>query len=270
MHFGACLLWQAEHAGITVSKIKSGSARKCSQHTHRQAFFSLLVSGHYSETYGNGVLNYRPFDLGFHPEGTEHSDRTDEAGSIFFLIELEQPWVGRLLEYSAVDDLRPRLCNPQASWLAARLYSARAGIGLSPLALEGVVLELLATLAPCRRNERNAPRWIGSVRDLLNATYACRHTLGSIARILDLHPVYLARTFRKFQGESPAEYLMGVRIRVAMNQLANSELPVSEIALLSGFFDQSHLTRALKQHTGMTPAAFRMSAASEPQEIHLA
>jgi AraC family transcriptional regulator len=259
-YFGARLCWQMEHAGILASEVQYGVAHNCSQHTHERAFFSLLLDGHYSESYRRGTLDYRPLDVGFHPEGTEHADRADRDNSRFLLIELAKPWVERLREYAADANLEPRICNAQASWLAARLYSEKTKGALSPLALEGVSLELLATIAPTKSCERKAPRWITAVLDMLQAEHASRHSLESVARRLGLHPVYLARTFRKFQGESPARYLMRVRIRAAMNKLANSEVPVSEVALLTGFFDQSHLTRALKQHTGMTPAVFRSAA----------
>jgi AraC family transcriptional regulator len=258
-YFGGALRRQMEHAGIVLSEVQYGAARKCSQHTHGHAFFSLLLRGHYAERYRRGALEYRPFDVGFHPEATEHADETGRDNSRFFLIELEESWIGRLREYSPSADLAPRMCNGHASWLAARLYAQLANQAVSHLTVEGIVLELLATLAKVRSSGRKAPLWIPTVLDVLEAEHASRHTLSGIANRLGLHPVYVARTFRKFVGESPARYLMRVRIRAAMENLANSEVSVSEIALLTGFSDQSHLTRAMKQYTGMTPAAFRLT-----------
>jgi AraC family transcriptional regulator len=258
-YFGGFLHRQMEHAGIVLSEVQYGAAKKCPGHTHRRAFFSLLLRGHYAEQCRRRGLDYRPFDVGFHPEATEHADRTDHGNSRLLLIELEKPWITLLCEYSPGVDLAPRICNGKAGWLAARLYAELANRKVSPLAVEGIVLELLAALATVRPPEREAPQWITTLVDLLQAEHASRHTFGGIAHRLGLHPVYLARTFRKFLGESPAQYLMRVRIRAAMNKLANSGVPISEIALLTGFSDQSHLTRAMKQNMGITPAAFRLT-----------
>jgi transcriptional regulator GlxA family with amidase domain len=41
--------------------------------------------------------------------------------------------------------------------------------------------------------------------------------------------------------------------------LAHSELPLSEIALATGFADQSHSARHFRQMLGMTPGQFRWS-----------
>lgn len=257
-YFGGALRWQTTHAGVVASEVQYDAAKKCSPHTHKNAFFSLLLCGHYAERYWRARLDYVPFDIGFHPEATDHADETGENSRVL-IIELESKWIARLREYSPGADLTPHICKGQASGLAARLHSERWNETVLPLLTEGIALELLATLAPIRSSERRPPNWIVTAREVLEAEPARRHTIDGLARCLDLHPVYMARTFRKFLGESPAQYLMRVRIRVAMNKLANSQTSISEIALLTGFSDQSHLTRAMNRHTGMTPAAFRAS-----------
>jgi AraC family transcriptional regulator len=42
-----------------------------------------------------------------------------------------------------------------------------------------------------------------------------------------------------------------------MRRLVESDDPIAAIALAAGFADQSHLTRALKARTGLTPAVYR-------------
>jgi AraC-like DNA-binding protein len=43
----------------------------------------------------------------------------------------------------------------------------------------------------------------------------------------------------------------------ATTRLGETDEPIAQIALDAGFADQSHLTRAFKQHTGLTPAEYR-------------
>lgn len=72
-----------------------------------------------------------------------------------------------------------------------------------------------------------------------------------------MHPVHLTRTFRRFFGCTPGEYLRERRLEKAASLLAGSRLPLSEVALESGFADQSHLAKAFKRAYGVTPSEYR-------------
>ena len=82
-------------------------------------------------------------------------------------------------------------------------------------------------------------------------------TLGELAGAVGVHPSHLARSFRRHHGTSVAAYLRRERLRWACRLLSGTLMPLLEIAQEAGFADQSHLTRALRQATGLTPAAYR-------------
>jgi AraC family transcriptional regulator len=265
-YFGGTLQSSREHSGIVLSEVEYDTVRKCATHTHGRAFFALLLRGQYSETLPRSSLIYKRFDLAFHPEATKHADEVRAVGTRFFLIELEKCWVDRLREYSPRTSLEPQICDHLGSMLATRLYGEHRQHGLSsPLTIEGIILEMLSRLVPNpAATGRQKPRWLRSVLDLLEGEYRRNLTVAEIARKVDLHPVYLSRAFREFCGQSPGQYLNRVRVRYAQEKLANPEIPISEIALLAGFFDQSHFTRVFKQQTGITPGAFRALSIKSP------
>ena len=62
-----------------------------------------------------------------------------------------------------------------------------------------------------------------------------------------VHPVHLAQTFRKFYRCTIGDYVRSLRIEFACRQLAATKMPLSEIALLAGFADQSHFTRTFRK-----------------------
>ena len=66
-------------------------------------------------------------------------------------------------------------------------------------------------------------------------------------------------SFNLLLGVPPAQYVLKVRLDLAKRLLRETTLPISEIAIESGFYDASHLTRAFKKDNGITPAAFRKS-----------
>ena len=65
------------------------------------------------------------------------------------------------------------------------------------------------------------------------------------------------RTFLAAFHRSPGHYLTDLRLKAAMRQLTTSNRLISEIALSTGFFDQSHLTRVFVRERHMTPGEFR-------------
>jgi AraC family transcriptional regulator len=72
-----------------------------------------------------------------------------------------------------------------------------------------------------------------------------------------VHPVTLARAFRRAFGCTIGEYLRRLRIERAAEQLATGTQPLAEIALAAGFADQSHFSNVFRRRVGMSPSAYR-------------
>ena len=81
--------------------------------------------------------------------------------------------------------------------------------------------------------------------------------IASIAGAVDVHPVHLARVFRRHHDCSPGEFLRRVRIQRACRLLAESPESLSAIAYETGYADQSHFTRHFKRAVGVPPGAYR-------------
>jgi AraC family transcriptional regulator len=77
-----------------------------------------------------------------------------------------------------------------------------------------------------------------------------------------VHPVTLARAFRRAFGCTVGEYVRRLRIERAARQLADSDLSLAEIALGAGFSDQSHFSNLFRRHTGLSPFQFRRAIRS--------
>src|SRR5262249_4267028 len=95
------------------------------------------------------------------------------------------------------------------------------------------------------------------VRELLQDRFAENLTHDAIAAAAGIHPVHLARVFRRHYGCTLGEYVRKLRVDFAARQLIATNERLAGIALAAGFSGQSHFTRAFKRQTGMTPASFR-------------
>ena len=65
--------------------------------------------------------------------------------------------------------------------------------------------------------------------------------------------------FRKWTGQSLRAYQEALRIDRARLLLEDPELPIGEIALRLGFYDNSHFTRSFLAGTGVSPRDYRRS-----------
>jgi len=99
------------------------------------------------------------------------------------------------------------------------------------------------------------PRQVTTIREFLDANYDKRIALAELARLVDLNPVYLVRSFRSSVGLPPHAYQRQLRLSKA-RQLLRSGTPPAEVAAIVGFADQSHLSRLFKQTTGVTPTSY--------------
>jgi AraC-like DNA-binding protein len=70
-----------------------------------------------------------------------------------------------------------------------------------------------------------------------------------------MSPFYLLRVFHNAVGVPPHEYQTQVRIAQA-RKLIRKGMSISQVALTTGFFDQSHLYRNFKRIVGVTPGQY--------------
>jgi AraC family transcriptional regulator len=257
--FGKTTL-RREVAGLTFAESVYITELCIPKHEHANAFFNLVLEGTYTEVCGTRTRTRGPSTLALHPSGEAHADRWHGLGGRVFHVEIPPSRLEQIRAYSPVLDSAEDFHGGIPIWLATRLYQEHLrNDGVSSLVMEGLVLEVLAE---CSRRltgdlERKPPRWLQQVRELLQDRFADNLTHEVVAAAVRIHPVHLARVFRKHCGCTLGDYVRRLRVDFAARLLITTDEPLSGIAFAAGFSDQSHFTRNFKGQTGMTPAAFR-------------
>ena len=82
-----------------------------------------------------------------------------------------------------------------------------------------------------------------------------RLSLNELAAKAGLSVWRFCAVFRQHAGVSPRRYIWGQRLQKVQSLLAGGESPASA-ALMTGFYDQSHLCRHFKNTCGMTPGQY--------------
>ncbi len=232
-------------------------------HAHENAYLYFVVAGACEERLGRTTRLVELSSLVFHPAGVPHSNRWDEAGGRAFHVEFSQPRLAAIGEYAPVRNSPTEVRSAPAAWLASRLYREyQKRDEFSPLIMEGLALELLAQISRPGTADvaLHPPRWLRFARDLMHDRFAEPMALGDVAAAVGVHPVHLARCFRRHFGCTLGEYLRKLRVEFACHQLTGTVKPLLEIALAAGFTDQSHFTRTFRRHMQVTPGEFRRNS----------
>ncbi len=102
---------------------------------------------------------------------------------------------------------------------------------------------------------------IKKAKDFMSSNCAENLTLDDIARHVGMSKFYLSRMFKKQTHVSVYKYLLNCKINQAKKLLCQ-EYSSSQIALLLGFFDQSHFISTFKKYVALTPNEYKVSLLS--------
>ncbi|PJI08635.1 MULTISPECIES: AraC family transcriptional regulator [Clostridium] len=97
---------------------------------------------------------------------------------------------------------------------------------------------------------------IKEVKKYLKDNYLSDLKLNDLSKKANVSKYYLIRRFEQYYGLSPHQYMINLRINYAKKLLKHNK-DFTDIALESGFYDQSHFTRYFKEYTGVTPMEYK-------------
>jgi AraC family transcriptional regulator len=137
---------------------------------------------------------------------------------------------------------------------------ARQG-GSSPLSAESLGTALVAHLATPSGTPPPEPllpsprlrRVLAYVGDNLDAPL----TLQRLADLADMDLFRFVRAFKRATGASPHRYVLDMRIARAKELLRDPTLPITDIAMQTGFASPSHFSVTFRRIANVTPREFR-------------
>ena len=249
--------------GFTLTEGIHPSGSALPWHSHDTPTICFVLRGAFTEVTAGESLTCTPATLKVMPAGERHCDRFDRGDARGLLIETDPGRVDMFRPYAAVLDERLAVNGGLPAAVARRLYQEfRADDEAAPLAVEGLLLELLAAAsrATTARSPGGSAAWLAEARDRIEAAPAARLSLSQLAEAVGVHPATLSRGFRLRFGCSVGAYVRRVRIERAAQQLGAGDRPLAVVALAAGFSDQSHFCNVFRRLTGMSPSAYRRAA----------
>lgn len=123
------------------------------------------------------------------------------------------------------------------------------------------LLNLTAILV--RENVMSAVQKKASESRLQPSFLYIEQNLSKAIKISDLEGVqnlskeHIIRLFKAETGKTPAEYILDVKIKKAMEMLKNNTISITEISESLGFSNPSHLSKIFRMRLNMTPSEYK-------------
>jgi AraC-like DNA-binding protein len=111
----------------------------------------------------------------------------------------------------------------------------------------------------CRPRRRRDVDLVEAARDVIARRFRDNLSLSEIARDVQSSVFHLARVFKARTGLSLHAYRNQLRLRAALEKLAERGADLIDIALDLGFSSHSHFTETFRRNYGKTPSAVRES-----------
>jgi AraC family transcriptional regulator len=230
-----------------------------SQHAHGTMGVSIVLAGSVRERVGHAEEIGRVLSVVVKPPGTEHADEFGPTGAHMLRVELDEHVGAELLalERQLAQWRWEHVGQSVPAFLRLLHIMRRIGAGD---ATEWAAVDVIAALARSLDSGAvgAAPSWLCAVREALDDSGVDMPRVHELAAMAGVHPVYLARRFRRHLGCSITEYAQRLRLQRAATCAADGEAgPLAAVACDAGFFDHAHLCRAFRRATGVTPSAYR-------------
>jgi AraC family transcriptional regulator len=246
--------------GARVVEDNYTPGRKQERHAHRHTNVALVLAGSVEESVGGALERAYALSVVIKPGGTEHANHYGAKGARMLSMLLTPELAVSLKDWDpGLERWRWVHGGPAARWMLRLLRTYRRRHTRRGGELEDCVYEVLASLPGGQSSgtTTSPPRWLELVRQELDDTFADGPRVRDLAAHAGVHPVYLARRFRRHIGCSITDYRTLLRARAAAELLASSGVPLAAAADQCGFADQSHLCRVFKGATGLTPLDYR-------------
>jgi len=247
--------------GLSVAETLFPTALEIPAHEHVNPFFCFVMQGQGTRTWHGRAGAEQPMSLTVFPADLPHANQWYGTHGRVLHVEFARPWLERLRGLTKLLAVPADFSAGPPLWLARRIAGeSHDQDDVSPLVIEALVLEMLAECSRASSGSQSSriPIWVVRVHSMLRERFAEKLSLEQLAVECGVSADHLARSFRRCYGCTVGEEIRKLRIEHACRRLAQSDASLSDIALESGFTDQSHLTKVFQRHMRIPPRQFRV------------
>jgi AraC family transcriptional regulator len=211
--------------GLVLAEVQYTGGQRVHQHSHPHARFVLILGGSLTEIRSGDTRTYRASALLFRRPAEPHAYVASPSGATCLVVDVDPAWYARAQTHAPVLEQSAAFRGGFVVHLAHRLHGEfRLRDEVSRLAIESISLGILAEASRrvTRADHSQAPAWLRQARAFVEAHFTESVPLADVAERVGVHPVHLARTFRRVHDMTFAGYVRHLRIEFARRELASA------------------------------------------------
>jgi AraC-like DNA-binding protein len=245
--------WRPPDLDSLELRVGSSFEHPYPRHWHEELFVSAITGGAGNFFFRGSNHLATPGTLVVVAPGEVHTHSDREGGRSFRSLHAPPSFFG-------IDDIPSSvLCDARIVRVFLELHRAFERND-TRLLRDSLLLEFFSRLSRHARDggRRRMAREYHAVRharEFLEANHDRSVSLNELASVANLSPFYFHRLFCRETGMPPHAYQIQVRLLHAKKLLRRGR-PLAHVASVTGFADQSHLSRHFKRLMGVTPAQY--------------
>lgn len=224
-----------EFSVLSVAYSPNSSTRP---HAHENAMFCTTLSGSSVERQ-TGVSAYMPrYD--------KHADVIGPSGWNQVILEISPGY------FQIGDPQRARRCDAPALFQTAGALqrALRRPLAEDNRFVRALTQELLACdFLLGASTERKSPVWLRHAQEYIEANFRTRPSLETIACAISVHPIHLAREYRRWNNFTVAHAVRQRIVTEALRLVIKEDVPAGVVAGMYGY-TASHFSQLIQRETG--------------------
>nr|MDP5192895.1 helix-turn-helix domain-containing protein [Neobacillus sp. 179.-C4.2 HS] len=242
------------------------------EHAHREIELIYMIKGNLQVKVNNKIFQMKSSDFVLVNSNEFHSFQSDEE-NLFIVFHLNYFELSSLLaqknllficnsiehDHSANQDLRKVMEDLLTVYMKVNHFSQVEFLEKTYKFISTLKMNYLQNQNQMLLNTSNKGQneRLTDIIDYIQSNYREPLSLEEVASIHYLSIPYLSKFFKKQTGKTFSQYLNEIRLAHAVNELVNSDKPITRIALDNGFPNLASFNRVFNESYQIKPVEYR-------------
>ncbi|MDN3584599.1 helix-turn-helix transcriptional regulator [Mucilaginibacter flavus] len=232
-----------------------GAGNGPGKHEHEHPSLVFILSGGCAEKRQCGNYERRAADLTYLHAGEAHETIFTSIPTRYLSLDIKPTALSEnnIREERLINAIHQ---SPDAKFLILKMYREMLhNDAHSTDSIHMLFYQLICTSQTIHK--KKIPAWITIVQEILHDRWNETITLLELSQVSGVNPITISKHFSSFFGCTLGDYLRKQKVERSLSLIKHTATPLTQIAYLCNFSDQSHFIRNFRNYTSLTPKQYQ-------------